>query len=73
METIQVELTSRKQAAMLKELLQELKIHFKAIPSPDKDNLSGEGFKQSLIQIKEDYTKGKTQEFKEIDLDNLWK
>lgn len=73
METILVELSNKKQSTMLKELLRELKIYFIDVPGTEQDNLSGENFKQSLLKIREEYVQGKTEEFKEVKIENLWK
>jgi hypothetical protein len=49
-----------------------LKIPFEKIPQQEKDNLSGEGFKQSVINAQEAYKKGDMNEFTKLNREELF-
>ena len=71
METLQIELKNKKQSAMIKELLKELRIAFTLVQKEEKEsNLYGEGFRKSIEEGIAAYERG---EGIEIKLEDLWK
>jgi hypothetical protein len=71
MEEILIKVKDEKESFFLKELLEKLKIKFESLGN--EDNLSGEKFKQSVINGKEAYKNGDMEQFVKINRKDIWK
>jgi hypothetical protein len=71
MEELLIKVKDQKESSFIKDLLKKLKIQFETIS--DKDALSGEEVKQSVIDGQLAYKNGETDHFTKIDRKDLWK
>jgi len=71
MESITIHPKSKEQIKVFEQMAKALKIPFEKVENP-AENLSGEGFKQSVVDGQEAYKRGQLNEFVKINRKKLW-